>query len=467
MGCSGSPRRGGYSVVRALWATIEEALAASEWFILLASPEAANSPWVEKEIDFWRRNKPVERLLIVQTDGDIAWNPDKNDFDWTKTTALPRCLSTAFTDEPRWIDARWARTGAQASLRDPRFRDLVAELAAPLRGIAKDELIGEDIRQHHRLNRWRNAALGIVTTLLIGAVAAAAIAVQQRQTAIAQRDQAQRNESRALAGLAENEVERGSPATAVRLALAALPMSLSAPNRAYAPQAEGALLFGIQRLRERRKFSHEDRVFSVAFSPDGRMLATGSRLWEMASGKEIATLHGHEGPVQSVAFSPDGRMFATGSFDSTVRLWELASGKEIGVLRGHEGPVQSVAFSPDGRMLATGSQDSTVRLWEVASGQEIGVLRHDKLVSSVAFSPDGRTLATGSWDSTARLWPLGQRVIDLACARVQFLPLSDKNRQRFGIDNEWCTPEVSSALRAKLGLDEPETSSASGGTASR
>ena len=90
------------------------------------------------------------------------------------------------------------------TLRDPRFRDLVAELAAPLRGVAKDELIGEDIRQYRRLNRWRNAALGVVTMLLIGAVAAAAIAVQQRQTAMAQRDQALRNESRALAGLAEN-----------------------------------------------------------------------------------------------------------------------------------------------------------------------------------------------------------------------------------------------------------------------
>ena len=152
-----------------------------------------------------------ERLLIVQTDGDIAWDHDKNDFDWAKTTALPRRLSTVFADEPRWIDARWARTGAQASVRDPRFRDLVAELAAPLRGVPKDELIGEDIRQHRRLNRWRNAALGVVTTLLIGAIAAAVIAVQQRQAAIAQRDQAQRNQSRALAALADIEADSGSP----------------------------------------------------------------------------------------------------------------------------------------------------------------------------------------------------------------------------------------------------------------
>jgi WD40 repeat protein len=390
----------------ALWPTIEHGLGSAEWFILLASPQSAQSPWVEKEVDFWCRNKRPERLLIVQTDGDIAWDHDKNDFDWTKTTALPRRLSTVFTDEPRWIDARWARTGAHATLRDPRFRDLVAELAAPLRGIAKDELIGEDIRQHRRLNGWRNAALGVVTMLLIGAVAAAAVAVKQR-------DQAQRNQLRAVASLANIEAELGSPATAIRAALAALPASLDGTGPLNT--AWSALYQSLGKIQELRRFiGHEKRVPTAAFGPDGRTLVTGSddktaRLWEGATGKDIATLRGHEGTVKSAAFSPDGRTLVTGSVDKAARLWEVATGKEIAVLRGHEGAVWSVAFSPDGGTVVTGGGEGNVILWELSAGKGTLMFWLDS-VASVAFSPDGRTLVTSSWQTKeARLWDVATR----------------------------------------------------------
>jgi dipeptidyl aminopeptidase/acylaminoacyl peptidase len=157
---------------------------------------------------------------------------------------------------------------------------------------------------------------------------------------------------------------------------------------------------------------------ALAFSRDGRLLAEASRdklvhVWDVGTGQEVRRLEGHQGAVWSVAFSPDGKLLATGSQDRTIRLWDTQTGRELRQLTGHEGEVEGVAFSPDGRRLASAGRDGTVRVWRTASGKELFALRepphwkgrlaHHRDGKSLTFSPDGRMLACGSW-RTVQLW---------------------------------------------------------------
>lgn len=153
-------------------------------------------------------------------------------------------------------------------------------------------------------------------------------------------------------------------------------------------------------------------VLSVAFSPDGNTIAGGSddytvRLWDVATGTETRRFLGHDNSVSSIAFSPDGRALASASFDKTIRLWEVTTGTEIRRFQGHKSPVRSIAFSPDGQALASASDDRTVRLWETATAFEVRCFQgHKSPLRSVAFSSDGQVLASASADSTVRLWDI-------------------------------------------------------------
>ncbi len=157
-------------------------------------------------------------------------------------------------------------------------------------------------------------------------------------------------------------------------------------------------------------------VTSVAFAPDGTILADSAgnkiRLWDTTTRLSVATLAGHGalGVINSMAFSPDGTILATGSADKTIRLWDTNSRSNIATLTGHTNMVRSVAFSPDGTTLAAGSDDMTIRLWDAISLRSLASIPgHTGVVNSVAFSPDGTILATGSADKTIRLWDTNSR----------------------------------------------------------
>ncbi|GKZ85256.1 hypothetical protein AnigIFM56816_011022 [Aspergillus niger] len=163
-------------------------------------------------------------------------------------------------------------------------------------------------------------------------------------------------------------------------------------------------------VEQRTLTGHSSWVWSVAFSPDGRTLASGAddktiKLWNTATGIEQYTLTGHSSSVRSVIFSPDGCMLASGADDKTIKLWDTATGVEQRTLTGHSSTVWSVAFSPDSRMLVSGSSDDNIKLWNTVTGVEQSTLTgHFSSVRSVAFSPDGRTLASGSSDNRVKLW---------------------------------------------------------------
>jgi WD40 repeat protein len=155
---------------------------------------------------------------------------------------------------------------------------------------------------------------------------------------------------------------------------------------------------------------HSFSVSSLAYSPDGRFVVSGSadssvKIWDLEKGREMFTLPEHEGPVRSVAYSPDGARVVSGSADYTIRLWDAETGEELRTLTGHSNVVNSVAYSPDGRFVASGSTDRTVKVWDAESGRMLRTFAgHSLWVNDVCYSPDGRIIASASRDGTVILW---------------------------------------------------------------
>lgn len=166
-----------------LWSSIEAALRESEFFLFMASSRAAESPWVQKEVDWWFSHRSKQHFLILLTEGEIAWDDGSREFDWTRTNALPRRLAHEFGEEPLYIDFRWASTIDHLSVRHTQFRGAILDLAATLLDRPKDELDGDDVRQHRRTRLLAWSGVAMLATLFVAAAVAAVVATQQRNLA--------------------------------------------------------------------------------------------------------------------------------------------------------------------------------------------------------------------------------------------------------------------------------------------
>ncbi|MEU5427820.1 helix-turn-helix domain-containing protein [Streptomyces olivoreticuli] len=281
---------------------------------------------------------------------------------------------------------------------DPARRVTLGPVAQAFLDTGTRHEAAERKQERCRTRRLRQL-VGSLAVLMALALVATGMAFRQRQTAITAQHEAQSRQLAAQSGaLIDSDPD-----------LASL-LAIQAHRTSPTDEATAGLYAAAALPLRHRLTGHTDTVASVAYSPDGKTLATGSfdktvRLWNTAGGELRKTLTGHTGMVNSVAFSPDGRTLATGSSDKTVRIWDATSGELRDTLIGHADTVAAVVFSPDGKTLATGGSDKSVRLWDMTTGKPRHVLTgHTGAVTSVVFGPDGKTLASASGDRSVRIW---------------------------------------------------------------
>ncbi len=325
----------------ALWSTIETGLRQAEWFILLATPAAATSVYVTAEIDWWLRNKGPQRLLIVQAEGELHWDRQYGCFH-PESTAVPPILRQAYPEEPRWIDLRWYADNPPLGRADPRFGERIADLSSALRGVERDTLVGDNVRQHRRALRLARAAVSVLAVLLVLSIVAGILAVGQRNEA---REQARISQARQLAATA-----RSFASTDIGKARL---LAVQAYRLAPELQTEGALLATLTASPQLvREFDAGSTVRATAGTADGRTVVAANNkgviaTWDVPSGRRTA-VGNLDGQPGDLAASADCSVIV-GRTGNRIKVW--IDGVESRLPAGLPAGPSAVAVSPSGNTI--------------------------------------------------------------------------------------------------------------------
>lgn len=438
----------------ALWPLIQEALVASEYFLLMASPEAAQSPWVQAEVDEWLRlhGGAAENILLVLTDGEIVWHNSENDFDWRQTTALPPNLRKVFKREPLYCDLRWARKSTDLSLRNPQFLDAIGSVGAALHVKPKDEMIGDDVRQHRLFKSIVAAVIVLLLALTVAASGTAFYAIRQKNEAgrqaieaRRQKDEADRQRQSALDAAererqaAEKEkVAREAEQKQRKKAEQATRNERTAKEQAEQRQKEAE---SQRRLADERRVEAERErniatsrelaaaaVSQLPSDPELSLLLslkahdqTATPTTEAEESLRAALLQSHVRAtytdIFSLAPSPDWQWFIFID-KGGVKVIETATGRIIPLgLSIPSTTVPSVGFSRDGKLaflLYRGSDNKQcdVYICEVGTWRRLDVLHSNSYIFNARFSPNSKLMLLEEVrGGKARVWDLTSRKI--------------------------------------------------------
>ena len=381
-----------------LWESIVSAIDRSEWFVLLASPESAASEWVNREVANWLERKPADRLLVVVTNGELAFGADGH-VDRTTTTCLPEPLIEALDSEPRWLDLRWAHNEDQLDLRNGRFRAAVADLAAPVHGIAKEDLEGEDVRQQRRARRLATTGIALVGILAIVSVVAAVIALNRSHEARQQRNVAEAQTAEAKTQ--RNEAQKQRDAAQAQQTIAEAKSLASAAVATSSTDVDLSLLLGIEGQRRNDSFDTETGLLTALNS----------------ARHNIGFLHGVPTDISDIAVKFERSEVYIMTASGTLQGWDPTTWTPIGepLATGLE-HTQHIAISNDDRRLVY-STLGRIYVVDLASGRPLANFEGEG--RWVSINDDGSRVSTGSTSfETADVWDVD------SAALVAQIPLS-------------------------------------------